>query len=218
MDYKVNERFFERILEIKTETNKIGQDSDAITKYYLSSVNTDDDSVKFILAGYLDAIEDGAELANVTLDMTYDTANNIMPAIIALANLQNKTGYPDNQHNAEITMKTLAAYLTLMAVNNHSAKIKVDRKGNSRGAERPDLWSDRYYLRINNKRDSDFLPYAIEGIDATPIEVDNGFTVDMNHLIGAYLRITGINLANYRFANLVITFDDTPMDDQEVQA
>ena len=208
MDYKVNERFFERILEIKAETNKIGQNEEAMTKYFVSTVNTDDDGIKFIFAGYLDAMEDGAGLANVELDMTYETVKNLMPAIIALANLQSKNGY-DDQHNAEITMKTLAAYLTLMAVNNHSAKIKVDKKGSSRGAERPELWSDRYYIRINNKRDSDFLPYAIEGINAAPIEVDNGFSVDVNALIGAYLRITGVNLADYGFANLIISFDET---------
>ena len=207
MKYEVNERFFERVLEIKAETSKIGQDKDAMTKFFVSSVNTDDDSIRFIFAGYLDAIEDGAGLANMELDMTYETAKNIMPSVIALANLQNKNGY-NNQRNAEITMKTLVAYLTLMAVNNHNAKIKVDRKGNSRGSERPDLWSDRYYLRINNKRDSDFLPYAIEGINAIPVEVDDGFTVDMNALIGAYQRITEVDLAEYGFANLVVTFDE----------
>ena len=207
MKYEVNERFFERVLEIKAETSKIGQDKDAMTKLFVSAVNTDDDSIRFIFAGYLDAIEDGAGLANMELDMTYETAKNIMPSVIALANLQNKNGY-NNQRNAEITMKTLVAYLTLMAVNNNNAKIKVDRKGNSRGSERPDLWSDRYYLRINNKRDSDFLPYAIEGINAIPVEVDDGFTVDMNALIGAYQRITGVDLAEYGFANLVVTFDE----------
>jgi hypothetical protein len=193
---------------MKAETFDIGSDKSAITKYILSNINTDDDTVKFIFSGYLDAIEEGAGLAGVDLDMTYDTANNIMPAIITLANHQNKTGYPDNRHNAEITMKTLAAYLTLMAVNNHGARIKVDRKGNPRKDERPDLWSDQYYLRINNKRDSDILPYAIEGINAAPIEVDNGFTIDVNPLIGAYIRVTGINLADYGFANLVISFDE----------
>ena len=211
MEYKVKERYFERVLEIKAETNKIGQDKDAMTKYFVSSVNTDDDSIKFIFAGYLDAMEDGARLANVELDMTYETAKNLMPAVIALANLQNKNGY-DNQRNAEITMKTLAAYLTLMAVNNHNAKIKVDKKGSSRDS-RPSLWSDRYYLRINNKRDSDFLPCAIEGINAIPIEVDDGFTVDINALIGAYLRITGVNLADYGLANLIINFENGSEED-----
>ena len=208
MEYKVNERFFEKVLEIKKETNVIGQDIDALRRYVSSHINTDDDSIKFIFAGYLDSLEEGAEMVSVDLDMTYDTIDNLIPAIIALANIQHKSeNYKDDGHNAEITMKTLAAYLTLMAVNNHGAKISVNRKGSSRG-ERPDLWSDRYYLRINNKRESDFLPYAIEGINNIQIEVDNGFAVDLNPLIGAYLRITDINLADYGSANLIITFDN----------
>ena len=208
MEYTVNERFFEKVLEIKNDTDAIGQDIDALRSYLASHVNTDDDSIKFIFSGYLDALEEGAERASADLDMTYETIGNLMPAVIALANIQHKSeNYKDDRHNAEITMKTLAAYLTLMAVNNHGAKISVNRKGNSR-EERPDLWSDRYYLRINNKRESDLLPYAIEGIDAAPVEVENGFSVDINPLIGAYLRITGDNLADKGFANLIITFDD----------
>lgn len=208
MEYKVNERFFEKVLEIKNDTNSIGQDLDELRRYLSSHINTDDDSIRFIFSGYLDALEEGAELAAVDLDMTYDTISNLMPAVVALANIQHKSeNYKDDRHNAEIIMKTLSAYLTLMVVNNHGAKIKVNRKGPSRD-ERPDLWSDRYYLRINNKRESDFLPYAIEGIDATPIEVENGFSVDINPLIEAYLRITGENLADHGFANLVVTFGD----------
>ena len=209
MEYKVNERYFEKVLEIKNETPALGQDMQAMRSYLSSHVNNDEDSMKFILAGYLDALEEAAELASVELDMTYDTIDNLMPAVIALANIQHRSeNYKDDRHNAEVTMKTLATYLTLMAVNNHRAKIGVNKKGNSRGEERPDLWSDRYYLRINNKRDSDFLPYAIAGINATPSEVENGFTTDINPLIGAYLRVTGVNLVDYGFANLVITFDD----------
>lgn len=208
MEYKVNERFFEKVLEIKKETNVIGQDIDALRRYVSSHINTDDDSIKFIFAGYLDSLEEGAEMVSVDLDMTYDTIDNLIPAIIALANIQHKSeNYKDDGHNAEITMKTLAAYLTLMAVNNHGVKISVNRKGSSRG-KRPDLWSDRYYLRINNKRESDLLPYAIEGVDATPLDVENGFTVDINPLIEAYLRITGVNLADNGFANLIISFED----------
>lgn len=208
MDYVVNERFLEKVLKIKNDTDAIGQNIDELRQYMAAHVNTDEDSLMFIFSGYLQAIEEGAELANVKLDMTYDTIENVIPALISLANIQNKSkNYQDNRYNAEITMKTLAAYLTMMAVNNHGAKIKVDKRGNSRES-RPELWSDRYYLRINNKRDSDFLPYAVEGLDSTPIEVDNGFAVDINPLIGAYLRITNVNLADHGFSNLVITFDE----------
>lgn len=208
MNYVVNERFFEKVLQIKNETDAIGQNFDELRQYLAAHVNTDEDSLIFIFSGYLQAMEEAAELANVELDMSYDTIENVMSTVMALANIQRKSeNYQDNRHNAEITMKTLAAYLTMMAVNNHGAKIKVDRRGNSRES-RPELWSDRYYLRINNKRDSDFLPYAIEGLNSTPIEVENGFAVDINPLIGAYLRITNVNLTDHGFSNLVITFDE----------
>lgn len=208
MNYKINERFFEKVLKIKKDTDDIGEDIDELRRYLATHANTDEESLMFIFSGYLRAMEEGAELANVKLDMTYDTIENVMPAVIATAIMQSKSeNYQDNRHNAEITMKTLAAYLTMMAANNHGAKIKVDKKGNSRES-RPELWSDRYYLRINNKRDSDFLPYAIEGLDSTPIEVDNGFAVDINPLIGAYLRLTNVNLVDHGFSNLVIDFDE----------
>lgn len=205
MDYKVKERYFEKVVEIKQATDDM--DEQQLDQYISSRLNSDDDFVKFILSGYLHAIEDGAKVAKVELDMTYDTLPDVMRAIIAMANLQYYHGY-DNRENAELTMKTLAAYLTLMAVNNHGAKIQVNRRGSKGGNKVPELWGYRYYLRINNKRESDFLPYAIEGLDSTPIEVDNGFAVDVNPLIGAYLRITNENLANHGFSNLVITFDE----------
>lgn len=208
MNYKVNERFFEKVLKIKNDTDAIGQNIDELRQYLAVHVNTDEDSLMFIFSGYLQAMEEGAEMANVELDMTYDTIENVMPAVIALATIQSKSeNYQDNHHNAEITMKTLAAYLTMMAANNHGAKIKVDKRGNSRES-RPELWSDRYYLRINNKRESDLLPYAIEGIDSSPIEVENGFAIEINPLIGAYRRITNVNLADHGFSNLAITFDE----------
>lgn len=117
-----------------------------------------------------------------------------------------------NRENAELTMITLATYLTLMAVNNHGAKIEVNKKGYKRGMEIPDLWSNRYYLRINHKRNSDLLPSAIEGVNAARIEIEHGFVVDMNPLIGVYMRITGVNLVDYGFSNLIINFDDEKLD------
>jgi len=205
MDYTINERYFERVVEIKTATDDLNEEKAA--QYLISITNSEDDIIRGIFAGYLHAMESGAQIANVLLDMTYETLPNIIPATTALAYLQKKQGY-DNQENAELTMKTLAAYLTLMAVNNHRAKIQVNKRASRRREEAPDLWSYIYYLRINNKRDSDFLPPAIEGINATPVEVANGFTVDVGPLIGAYKRITGVDLEDYGFSNLIIDFDD----------
>lgn len=205
MDYKVNERYFERVLDIKKATDDLNEEQ--ATQYLTSITNSEDDIIRFIFAGYLHAMESGAKIANVVLDMTYETLPNIIPATTALAYLQKKQGY-DNQENAELTMKTLAAYLTLMAVNNHRAKIQVNKRASKRREKAPELWSYIYYLRINNKRDSDFLPPVIEGINTIPVDINNGFTVDINSLIGAYKRVTGVGLDDYGFTNLVIDFSD----------
>lgn len=209
MKYVTNERYFERVLEIKTATDDLNEEQAA--QYLISITNSDDDIIRGIFAGYLHAMESGAVIAKVELDMTYETLPNVMLATTALAYLQKKQGY-DNQENAELTMKTLAAYLTLMAVNNHRAKIQVNKRASKRREKAPDLWSFIYYLRINNKRDSDFLPPAIEGINATPVDVTNGFTVDMNTLIGAYKRVTGVSLDDYGFTNLIIDFSNAIID------
>lgn len=207
MDYKVNARFVERVLEIKEATHDIAEDMDSLRRFIDSNIHSEEDRVKFILAGYMDAMEDAANLANVDLDMTYETAGNLMPALIALAHLQKSQGY-DNQKNAELTTKTLSAYLTLLAINNHKVSASAGSKSNRRKENRPEFWSDRYYLRLNNKKESDLLPYVVAGINTTQIEVDNGFTLDIRPLLGAYRRITDVDLTDYGFANLIIDFDE----------
>ena len=207
MEYVVNERFFERVLEIKAETDAIAEDNDEIVRYVSSNIRSEEDGIRFVFSGYLHAMESGAKLAKVDLDMTYDTVSNLMPSVIMLAHLQKAQGY-DNQKNAELVAKTLAAYLTMLAINNHKVKVSVGAKANRLKENRPEYWSDKYYLRLNNKKESDLLPYIVAGINSSPIEVDNGFNLEISPLRGAYRRITGVDLLEYGFANLVIDFDD----------
>ena len=207
MDYTVNEHFFERVLEIKADTDAFAGDKDAVVRYVSSNIRSEEDGIRFVFSGYLDAMESGAKLAKVDLDMTYETAQNLMPSIIMLAHLQKAQEY-DNQKNAELVAKTLAAYLTMLAINNHKVKVSVGAKANRLKENRPEYWSDKYYLRLNNKKESDLLPYIVAGINSSPIEVDNGFNLEISPLRGAYRRITGVDLLEYGFANLVIDFDD----------
>jgi hypothetical protein len=207
MEYVVNERFFERVLEIKADTDAIVGNNDETIRYIASNIRSEEDAIKLIFSGYLDAMENGAKLAKVDLDMTYETAQNLMPSVIMLAHLQKEQEY-DNQKNAELVAKTLAAYLTMLAINNHKVKVAVGAKANRLKENRPEYWSDKFYLRLNNKTESDLLPYIVAGINASPIEVDNGFTLEISPLLGAYRRITGVDLQEYGFVNLVISFDD----------
>ena len=146
--------------------------------------------------------------------MTYETLDNLKPAIYALADLQDKNGY-DNKRNAVVTMKTLSAYLTMMAINNHKVKLSAELIKKS-GTERPDLWGDSYRLKLNEKRDSDFLQYAIKGISSPAIEVDNGFYFEATPLIGAYKRITRTDLQEYGLGNMIISFEPPSEDVKRV--
>ena len=121
MEYKVNERFFESVLKIKAETSEIINNNSRMTEYMLQNINTYEDVIKFIFSGYLDALENGAEIANVDLDMTYETASNIMPAIMALAYFQNKTikDLTEVLHNNTTALEKL---LTRMEVDDNDHK------------------------------------------------------------------------------------------------
>lgn len=204
MDYKVNSSYFEKVLEMENETREFGMNQQKTRDYIREHIKSNNDSVKFFFSGYLKAMEDAAQIAKVELDMTYETLGNVRSVIIALADLQNKNGY-DDKRNAVVTMKTLAAYLTLMAVNNHKIKIAAEIINKS-GSERPDLWGDIYRITMNGKRDSDLLQYAIKGIKSNTIEIDNGFVFNPVPLSGAYKRITRVNLLDYGFNNMIVSY------------
>lgn len=210
MEYKVNSSYFEKVLVMKNETCEFGMNQQKLQDYIRENVKSNNDTVRFFFSGYLKAMEEAAQIAKVELDMTYETLGNVRPVIIALADLQNKNGYDDNR-NAVVTMKTLAAYLTLMAVNNHKVKI-ASEVINKSGSERPDLWGDIYRITLNGKRDSDLLQYAIKGIRSNAIEIDNGFVFDSVPLSGAYKRATRVSLLDYGFNNMIVSFG--PLSDE----
>ena len=204
MDYKVNSDYFEKVLEIENETREFGMNQQKLQDYIRENVKSNNDTVRFFFSGYLKAMEEAAQKAKVELDMTYETLDNVRLVIIALADLQNKNGY-DDKRNAVVTMKTLAAYLTLMAVNNHKVKVATEVINKS-GSERPDLWGDIYRITLNGKRDSDLLQYAIKGVKSSAIEIDNGFVFNPVPLSGAYKRITRVNLLDYGFNNMIVSY------------
>lgn len=109
MNYKVNSDYVKNVLKIKDETAEILGDFAKVQKYTTENITTNDLYMQLVLSGYLGAMEDGVEAAGVELDLTYDTASNIKPSLIALTTLQAKSDYDPNR-NATVTMKTLAAY------------------------------------------------------------------------------------------------------------
>lgn len=202
MSYKIKSDYVKNVLNIKSETADVLADFTEAQKYISNNITTDDLYVQFVLSGYLTAMEDGAEAAGADLDLTYETAANIRSALIALTTLQAKSDYDPNR-NATVTMKTLAAYLTLLAVNNHDLKISVERMVSNANAPRPELWSDMYTIKFNLKKKSDLLPAAIKGLN-TPIIISDGFMLDFDQLIATYKKVTGVDLSEYGLSQIVV--------------
>lgn len=203
MVYTVNTDYIKAVLDIIKEDKAFSGNpkefQEHVRKYFINS----DSTMKKILSGYLQAMEEAADTSNTQLDLTYDTVKNIPIAVSSLAFIQQRDGYDINR-NKSVTAKTLAAYLTLLAINNHDIKLDIEQFANKRNESRPQYWADTYSLRLNFKKKSDFLLAAIEGIKEAPIIVDNGFMIDVDPIISAYKRVTNVDLSEYGLSQIVV--------------
>ena len=165
-------------------------------------------SAKAIIGLYAGELITAAEETNVLLDLTYETIKNIPAALMMLYHKQHKWGY-EEQRNKIITCRTLAAYIDLLVINTFdNCRIGANTYSNKRNETKPELWADHIALRLDNKKNSDMLPYVWEGANRAPIEVDNGFMIDITPLVEGYLRLTGDNLADEGLPNMVLSYGE----------
>lgn len=122
-----------------------------------------------------------------------------------LCNKQHVNDY-DNQRDKRVTCRTIAGYLTTLAINNHDLGIEAKTYSNNKDETRPEHGADRFIIKLNHKKNSDFLPFVWEGATGHPIEVENGFMIDVDPLIEAYKRVTGVDLAEKGLANMILTY------------
>ena len=82
MEYKVKSQFIEDVLALKheKEVKNLYADRTKLRQYIKENINTPKASIKFYFSGYLQAIEDAAGVADVNLDMTYESLDNLKPA------------------------------------------------------------------------------------------------------------------------------------------
>ena len=203
MTYITNSEYVKTVLEIKDKYNEIYDDYSKMEKFIKEKINTEEAQIQLAISGYLKSLEDGAEAAGVELDLTYDTVQNLHAALASLALLQAKGDY-DNKHNAIALMHTLAAYLTLLAMNNHDLKISVEQMSAKPDESRIDLWMDMYALKFNLKKKSDFRSAAVKGLE-TQFLAKDGFLLDLDQLIATYKKVTGVDLEFYGLTSIAIT-------------
>ena len=165
-----------------------------------------DHMIKCTLGGYYYALI-GCAAEGHELDLSYDTVANIIPAMFVLGNVQKDNGY-DIERNALVSMKTLAAYLTLLVIENHDYKAAAFTGRGSAYPYKSSMWGDAIYLELNKKKNSDLLPPALSGLRRSPVVMDNGFVLPVGSLLKAYKKLSGVDLEDLGLADIVVQFAD----------
>ena len=200
-------------LQIRTETAleiiKLGEMSRAEMMKY-NKDHSDDclAQVKGIIGLYAGELITAAEEAKVALDLSYETIKNIPAALTMLYTKQHRWGY-DDQRNKRVTCRTLAAYINLLIINNFdmdNIEAYSMAFANIKGETKPDLWADQMVLRFDNQKGSDMLPYVWRGANMVPLNLDNGFMIDITPLVEGYKNLTGDNLVDEGLVNMIITY------------
>jgi len=186
---------------------KLGDMNEAESIAYMRSNSDALASVEMIIGGYTIELLRTAEEVGLELDLSYETLNNVPAVAMFLYNKQHASGYDDSD-NQRVTCRTIAGYLTTLAINNHELGVEAKTYSNNKNEIRPEQWADRFVIKLNHKKNSDLLPYVCEGATSHPIEIENGFMIDIDPLVEAYKRLTGVDLAEKGLANMVLTYGD----------
>lgn len=159
-----------------------------------------------ILYNYLDSFLEVCEARGVEIDLTYATAKNIGPGLIALFSHQKK--HYEYSKNVDIVAKTLAAVLSYLAINEHNcwfrntsylAQVKAGK------TPKQPLWAGVFSIAVGRKNTYiDLLPCSKAAAIPGTILIPDGLTLQIAPVVAEYKKLTGVDLTEYGFANLFV--------------
>ena len=163
------------------------------------------DHTESISFGYLETFLEVSEMYGFKIDLTLDTVKNIMPGLLALYMHQSKHGF-EHERNLDIIIKTFAAVLSYIAINEHGFWYKAAPAAiiySTSKAIKDDRKHVIFSITDGKKVLTNFLPFCREA--AVPVLiVANGFSLMIDGVVEEYERITGTNLCEYGLANLFV--------------
>ena len=161
-----------------------------------------------IITGYLFSLLDYIEMAEVmfdnkyTLDLTYKTVKHLTP-ILGLQYFDYVYEHKmDKEKAVGIAKKTLAAYLTVLCMNEHMCFPTISRMENineimdtakALGKNPDDSWMG-FTIKVGTKEEIDFIK---EVDTAVKITSKGDFRIRVSHIVEIYKRICGVNLYEY---------------------
>ena len=161
-----------------------------------------------LLLGYLDSFFTIIAGRGIQLDMTYQTVDRLPTAIAELYIFHRMGGVYQNEPVKRIGLveKTLAAYLTLLAMNEHGYSMRVrDYLSDLRKGKKPEypLWAEMFSIMTGPHADVDLLPSCVIAHDRTGIYVSrNGLRLNAEPIVEVYRFMSNVNLTKYGFTNI----------------
>ena len=159
-----------------------------------------------ILYNYLDSFLEVCEARGVEIDLTYATAKNIGPGLLALFSCQKK--HYEHSENVDIVAKTLAVVLSYLAISEHNcwfrttsylAQVKAGK------TPKQPLWAGVFSITVGRRNKYiDFLPCCKAAVIPGTILIPDGLTLQINAVVAEYKKLTAVDLTEYCFANLFV--------------
>lgn len=175
-------------------------------------------TVKAIIGSYAGELILAASVAEVPLDLSYDTIKNIPASLSMLYKLQQKQGFIDSR-NKIVICRTLAAYISLLIINNFDGcSIDANVHANKRNTTRPEMWAERIVMKLDKKKNSDLLPYVWEGAnmaDKDEEKIENGFVLKIKPLVDEYKDLTGDDLTDEGLTDMTLTHEGEEKGEQK---
>lgn len=156
-----------------------------------------------ILYNYLDSFLEICESRGIEMDLTYATAKNIGPGLIALFSHQKK--YYAHEKNVDIVAKTLAAVLSYLAINEHNCWFRSTSYLAGKVPNQP-LWANVFSVAVGRKNKYiDLLPCCKVATIAGIIMIPEGLTLQIAPVVAEYKKLTGVDLTEYGAANVFVS-------------
>ncbi len=185
------------IQELLNMYNRMASLSNKEEQEYMSKCNNTQLG-EYLIMGYVaDMLRNSAEI-NRELDLSYDTVENITPTLNPrfreICEMKNP-----RQSNALSLAKSLASYLFLLAMNEHNCTLKVNQMATAiipASQNEGPLWGGVLRIKTGIRRELDYLPAVIEGVQMLPVPSKPLLMFTMNPVIRAYRSSTGIDLTD----------------------
>lgn len=195
---------------IKTELDDFANMNSGLMK--LSRNNKRDGSFEKmsfeIITGYLFSLLDYIEMAEImfdnkyTLDLTYKTVKHLTP-ILGLQYFDYIYKHKmDKEKAVGIAKKTLAAYLTVLCMNEHMCFPTISKMENINEimdtakvlGKNPDTSWMGFTIKVGTKEEIDLIK---EVGTAVKITSKGDFRIRVSHIVEIYKRMCGVNLYEY---------------------